>query len=227
MLKAAGHARLNSLLGTRRANASATTACEAFSRVHHRRSAQGRTGPGCRHLHGNHPHVCLCQLFHAAVWRMAVGQNHRPLPHDSLGVAVLLRGSRGAGVQRPGRHGPRQTVLLYTGMALIAFGSGGIKPCVSAFVGDQFKPEQSHLLQKAYGAFYWAINLGSFFSFLVIPGSRTGMVTASRSVCREFSWLSQRLFSGWERNITSGYRRTGRRNPPGSSRFSGTRSKSV
>jgi POT family proton-dependent oligopeptide transporter len=59
--------------------------------------------------------------------------------------------------------------LLYAGMALIAFGSGGIKPCVSAFVGDQFKPEQSHLLQKAYGAFYWAINLGSFFSFLVVP----------------------------------------------------------
>jgi POT family proton-dependent oligopeptide transporter len=64
-------------------------------------------------------------------------------------------------------HG--KLLLLYTGMALIAFGSGGIKPCVSAFVGDQFKPEQSHLLQKAYGAFYWAINLGSFFSFLVIP----------------------------------------------------------
>lgn len=58
---------------------------------------------------------------------------------------------------------------LFIGLALIAFGSGGIKPCVSAFVGDQFKPEQSHLLQKAYGAFYWSINLGSFFSFLVIP----------------------------------------------------------
>ena len=64
-------------------------------------------------------------------------------------------------------HG--KLLLLYTGLALIAFGSGGIKPCVSAFMGDQFKPEQSHLLQKAYGAFYWAINLGSFFSFLVIP----------------------------------------------------------
>src|SRR5208337_5561040 len=60
-------------------------------------------------------------------------------------------------------------LFLYAGMALIAFGSGGIKPCVSAFMGDQFKPEQSHLLQKAYGAFYWAINLGSFFSFLVVP----------------------------------------------------------
>ncbi len=58
---------------------------------------------------------------------------------------------------------------LFAGLALIAFGSGGIKPCVSAFMGDQFAPEQSHLLQKAYGAFYWSINLGSFFSFLVIP----------------------------------------------------------
>jgi POT family proton-dependent oligopeptide transporter len=58
---------------------------------------------------------------------------------------------------------------LFAGLALIAFGSGGIKPCVSAFMGDQFKPEQSHLLQKAYGAFYWSVNLGSFFSFLVVP----------------------------------------------------------
>jgi proton-dependent oligopeptide transporter, POT family len=58
---------------------------------------------------------------------------------------------------------------LFIGLALIAFGSGGIKPCVSAFVGDQFTTDQGHLLQKAYGAFYWSINLGSFFSFLVIP----------------------------------------------------------
>src|SRR5437016_4835351 len=64
-------------------------------------------------------------------------------------------------------HG--KLLLLYTGLALIAFGSGGIKPCVSAFVGDQFRPDQSHLLQKAYGAFYWSINFGSFFSFLAIP----------------------------------------------------------
>lgn len=64
-------------------------------------------------------------------------------------------------------HG--KMICLATGLGLIAFGSGGIKPCVSAFMGDQFRPDQSHLLQKAYGAFYWAINLGSFFSFLVIP----------------------------------------------------------
>src|SRR5712671_3520164 len=60
-------------------------------------------------------------------------------------------------------------LCLYIGLALIAFGSGGIKPCVSAFMGDQFRLDQSHLLQKAYGAFYWSINFGSFFSFLLIP----------------------------------------------------------
>jgi proton-dependent oligopeptide transporter, POT family len=58
---------------------------------------------------------------------------------------------------------------LYLGLGFIAIGSGGIKPCVSAFCGDQFRPEQSSLLQKAYGLFYWSINFGSFFSFLVIP----------------------------------------------------------
>ncbi|MFO1489105.1 MAG: MFS transporter [Verrucomicrobiota bacterium] len=62
-----------------------------------------------------------------------------------------------------------KALCLYAGLTCIAFGSGGIKPCVSAFMGDQFKPDQSHLLQKAYGAFYWSINFGSFFSFLVIP----------------------------------------------------------
>ena len=66
-----------------------------------------------------------------------------------------------------GVHG--KMICLGIGLSLIAFGSGGIKPCVSAFMGDQFKPEQSHLLQKAYGAFYWSINFGSFFAFLVIP----------------------------------------------------------
>ncbi len=62
-----------------------------------------------------------------------------------------------------------RTVCLYSGLMLIAFGSGGIKPCVSAFLGDQFQANQRHLLQKAYAAFYWAINFGSFFSMLLIP----------------------------------------------------------
>jgi len=58
---------------------------------------------------------------------------------------------------------------LYLGLGLIAFGSGGIKPCVSAFMGDQFAADQGHLMRKAYAIFYFSINLGSFFSFLIIP----------------------------------------------------------
>ncbi len=61
---------------------------------------------------------------------------------------------------------------LYLGLGLIALGAGGIKPCVSAFMGDQFGPERKHLLPKAFGLFYWAINFGSFFAFLVIPWTR-------------------------------------------------------
>ena len=40
--------------------------------------------------------------------------------------------------------------LLCVGLTLIAFGAGGIKPCVSAFMGDQFKADQGHLLQKVH-----------------------------------------------------------------------------
>ena len=61
---------------------------------------------------------------------------------------------------------------LYAGLFLIALGAGGIKPCVSTFVGDQFGPHQQHLLPKVYGLFYWSINFGSFFAFGLIPAVR-------------------------------------------------------
>jgi len=64
---------------------------------------------------------------------------------------------------------PIRIAMLGSGLALIAFGAGGIKPCVSAFMGDQFPPGESRLYQKAYAAFYFSINFGSFFSFLIIP----------------------------------------------------------
>lgn len=59
--------------------------------------------------------------------------------------------------------------ILMAGLLIIALGAGGIKPCVSAFMGDQIPDKSPRLMTKAFNAFYWAINLGSFFSFLVIP----------------------------------------------------------
>lgn len=58
---------------------------------------------------------------------------------------------------------------LTLGLTLIAIGSGGIKPCVSSNVGDQFGAANQHLLSKAFGWFYFSINFGSFFSILLIP----------------------------------------------------------
>jgi proton-dependent oligopeptide transporter, POT family len=53
---------------------------------------------------------------------------------------------------------------LSVGLALIAIGAGGIKPCVSAHLGDQFNRANAHLLEKAYAWFYFAINVGAVVS---------------------------------------------------------------
>lgn len=58
---------------------------------------------------------------------------------------------------------------LAVGLALIALGAGGIKPCVSANVGDQFGRANQHLLTRVFAWFYFAINVGSMFSTIVIP----------------------------------------------------------
>ncbi|CAH0716432.1 unnamed protein product, partial [Brenthis ino] len=62
--------------------------------------------------------------------------------------------------------------LEFTILALlfIAFGTGGIKPCVSAFGGDQFKlPEQERYLGYFFSLFYFAINAGSLISTFLTP----------------------------------------------------------
>ena len=50
---------------------------------------------------------------------------------------------------------------------------GGIKPCVSAFLGDQFSASQEHMLQRLFMYFYFSINLGSVFSTLLTPVIRS------------------------------------------------------
>jgi proton-dependent oligopeptide transporter, POT family len=60
-------------------------------------------------------------------------------------------------------------VGLAIGLGLIAIGSGGIKSCVSANVGDQFSATNGHLISKVFAWFYFSINLGSAVSTLLIP----------------------------------------------------------
>jgi proton-dependent oligopeptide transporter, POT family len=62
---------------------------------------------------------------------------------------------------------PRYLLLL--GLVMIAMGAGGIKPCVSTNVGDQFGETNKHLLPKLFNWFYFTINAGSAASTLIIP----------------------------------------------------------
>jgi proton-dependent oligopeptide transporter, POT family len=58
---------------------------------------------------------------------------------------------------------------LAIGLALIAIGSGGIKPCVSAHLGDQYHNAEKGRLSEGYSIFYISINVGAFISTLMTP----------------------------------------------------------
>jgi POT family proton-dependent oligopeptide transporter len=58
---------------------------------------------------------------------------------------------------------------LLVGQGLIALGAGGIKPCVSAHVGDQFGQANQHLIGSVFSWFYLAINVGALGAMLLMP----------------------------------------------------------
>uniref|UniRef100_A0A8C0V4P1 Solute carrier family 15 member 1-like n=1 Tax=Cyanistes caeruleus TaxID=156563 RepID=A0A8C0V4P1_CYACU len=62
--------------------------------------------------------------------------------------------------------------LSMIGLILIALGTGGIKPCVSAFGGDQFEDDQEKQRSTFFSLFYLSINAGSLLSTLVTPTIR-------------------------------------------------------
>ncbi|XP_066304808.1 solute carrier family 15 member 1-like [Branchiostoma lanceolatum] len=63
----------------------------------------------------------------------------------------------------PERAGP------LIGLLVIGFGTGGIKPCVSAFGGDQFSDDQDRMRQLYFSMFYFSINAGSLLSLFLTP----------------------------------------------------------
>ncbi|MBN3280516.1 S15A1 protein, partial [Polyodon spathula] len=59
--------------------------------------------------------------------------------------------------------------LSMIGLILIALGTGGIKPCVAAFGGDQFEDHQEKQRSTFFSIFYLSINAGSLLSTLITP----------------------------------------------------------
>uniref|UniRef100_A0A8C5P3G9 Solute carrier family 15 member 1 n=1 Tax=Jaculus jaculus TaxID=51337 RepID=A0A8C5P3G9_JACJA len=64
---------------------------------------------------------------------------------------------------------PVHVALSMIGLVLIALGTGGIKPCVSAFGGDQFEEGQEKQRNRFFSIFYLAINAGSLLSTIITP----------------------------------------------------------
>uniref|UniRef100_A0A8D3C7N9 Solute carrier family 15 member 1b n=1 Tax=Scophthalmus maximus TaxID=52904 RepID=A0A8D3C7N9_SCOMX len=59
--------------------------------------------------------------------------------------------------------------LSMVGLMLIALGTGGIKPCVAAFGGDQFEDHQEKQRSTFFSIFYLSINAGSLLSTVITP----------------------------------------------------------
>lgn len=70
------------------------------------------------------------------------------------------------------------------GLLIIAFGTGGIKPCVSAFGGDQFvRPQQDKQLEQFFSIFYFSINAGSLISTYLTPVFRADVHCFGDDTC--------------------------------------------
>lgn len=81
--------------------------------------------------------------------------------------------------------------LAFIGLFLIAFGTGGIKPCVASFGGEQFKlPEQQEAMSTYFSLFYAAINSGSLISTILTP-----LLRQKVSCANEDTWWVMNLFA--------------------------------
>jgi POT family proton-dependent oligopeptide transporter len=112
---------------------------------------------------------------------------------------------------------PGQMGLL-VGLFLVAFGTGGIKPCVSANVGDQFTSKNQHLIDRAFSYFYLSINAGSSISIYLCPvllkthgpSLAFGVPAAMMFVATLAFWLGRKRFAvvppagkAWLRDVFS------------------------
>lgn len=96
----------------------------------------------------------------------------------AIGNVVIALASATGAIEVPARE------LSIVGLLLIAIGTGGIKPCVSAFGGDQFKlPQQERQLQQFFSLFYFAINSGSLISTFVTPVLREDVKCLDQESC--------------------------------------------
>ena len=114
--------------------------------------------------------------------------------------------------------------LLFAGLILIAIGAGGVKPCVSAHVGDQFGSGNKHLITKIFHWFYFSINVGAAASTMLTPiflakvgpWLAFGVPGVLMAIALFVFWLGRHRFvhippAGWQKFKTETFSIDGRR----------------
>jgi POT family proton-dependent oligopeptide transporter len=86
-----------------------------------------------------------------------------------LSMVYVLGHAAMALVDVPNVTGIDPRWMLFIALLLVAVGAGGIKPCVSSHVGDQFGPRNQYLISRIFSWFYFSINLGSAASTILTP----------------------------------------------------------
>ncbi len=96
---------------------------------------------------------------------MLVGGVLIALGHVALGVSGL----------GPLNNSPAGIAIFMAGLALIIFGTGHFKPCVSVMVGQLYRPDDPRR-DGAFSIFYMGINVGAFICAFVCGtlGERVG-----------------------------------------------------
>jgi len=117
-------------------------------------------------LHGFGSAVYFFPIFGAILSDWLLGKYRVII---SLSIVYCFGHVAMALVDLPQTTGIHPRTMLFIALALIAVGSGGIKPCVSSHVGDQFGKRNQHLLPRVFQWFYFSINFGSAISTLLIP----------------------------------------------------------
>ncbi|EFA80816.1 hypothetical protein PPL_06404 [Heterostelium album PN500] len=82
------------------------------------------------------------------------------------GIFLALSATPSVIGEDPEKRSPWALIL---GLGLIAVGTGGIKPVVSTFLGDQLERNQTHLLQRLFQIFYFSVNFGATLSTFLAP----------------------------------------------------------
>lgn len=94
---------------------------------------------------------------------------------------------------------------LFVGILLTAIGFGGMRPTISALMGDQFDSTQDHLRKAFFGWSYVATNLGALFGFLYTSRlvSKVGVINAAYILGASGLLAALLLFSfrGWFRTV--------------------------